>query len=257
MEGAIKSYDPLAYWVDVVSEINPEVVRVHREKDTARQKELLARGKGNYDIFICVNKSSHAFLVCAPHNDPPEGHPLEGSIVNDPFKIPEQLLCWTFELCFQNQELRMYRIRKQFSLFKDISPRIQQSYFMGKYDDVSPNALQFAVLRSAPHHYNAIINDCVEFSKEFCLCLLSYCSNWKRLEEEVNRRITEVSATGLSIERLSRRVQSSALMGNSFLTGIDASSLFGGRNGLVLIVMLFIFLLVYPVVVAVIIVKLL
>ena len=105
------------------------------------------------------------------------------------------------------------------------------AFFMGKYNGVSANAFQFAVLRAAPHRYNAIINDCVEFSKEFCLCLLSYCTNWRTLEEEINRRIKEVSTTGLSVERLSRRVHSSGKVGYSSLTGVDISSLFGSRHG--------------------------
>lgn len=256
MEGVVKSYDPLAYWVDVVSGMDPEIVRAHKEKDSTKQKELLSLNKGDDDIFICVNKASHAFVLCAPHNTI-EGHPLQGSLSEDPFQIPELLFCWTFELCFENESLRLYKIRKTFALFRDIQPRITQSFFMGKYTGVSPNALQFAVLRAAPHRYNAIINDCVEFSKEFCLCLLSYCANWKILEEEVNRRIKEVSATGLSVERLSRRVQSSGLMGYSFLTGIDTSTLFGGKHSVLIIILLFVFLLVYPVIVAVVVLKLL
>ena len=255
MEGAIKSYDPLAYWVDVVSGMDPKIVRAHREKDTATQKELLSLNKGDFDVFICVNKDSHAFVLCAPHNSI-EGHPLQDSLSEDPFKIPEFLLCWTFELCFENQQLRLYKIRKEFGMFKDIQRRIKQSFYMGRYAEVSPNALQFAVLRAAPHHYNAIINDCVEFSKEFCLCLLSYCGNWQVLENEVKKKIKEVSATGLSVERLSRQVQSSGLLGYSLLTGIDTSTLFGGRHGILLITLMCVFFLLYPVVVAIIMFKL-
>ena len=255
MEGVIKSYDPLAYWVDVVSEMNPEIVRAHREKNTAKQKELLSRGKGDFDVFICVSKFSHAFILCAPHSEAPADHPLRGSMSDDPFMIPDLLLCWTYELCFQNEALRMYKIRKKFDQFKTMRSRIGQAFFMGKYNGVSANAFQFAVLRAAPHRYNAIINDCVEFSKEFCLCLLSYCTNWRTLEEEINRRIKEVSATGLSVERLSRRVHSSGKVGYSFLTGVDISSLFGSRHGVMIIMLLVMLLLVYPVVVAVIVVR--
>lgn len=257
MEGVIKSYDPLAYWVDVVSDMDPKIVLAHKKKDKEKQKELLSTGyKGDFDVFICVNKASHAFVLCAPNNTV-EDHPLQGSLSEDPFKIPDLLLCWSFELCFENEKQRLYKIRKEYALFKNVQRRIAQSFYMGKYTEVSPNALQFAVLRAAPHRYNAIINDCVEFSKEFCLCLLSYCGNWDVLEEEVNRRIKEVSATGLSVERLSRRVQSSGLMGYSLFTGIDTSTLFSGRHGVILAIVILAFLLVYPIVAAVVVIKLL
>ena len=257
MESAIKSYDPLAYWVDVVSGMDPKIVRVHREKDTATKKELLSLNKGDFDIFICVNKASHAFVLCSPVNAVPEGHPLKDSFSDDPFKIPGLLLCWTFELCFENQKERWYKIKNEYEMFKDIKRRIKQSFYMGRYTEVSPNALQFAVLSAAPHRYNAIISDCVEFSKEFCLCLVSYCANWRVLEDEVNKKIKKVSATGLSVERLSRQVQSSGLMGYSLFTGIDTSTLFSGRHGVFLMIAIGVFFLVYPIVVAVVIAKLL
>ena len=69
-------------------------------------------------------------------------------------------------------------------------------YYIGSYQGMAVIALQFAALRAAPHRYDAILSDCVEFSKEFCVVLLSYCSNWKQLEKPVSSCIKEASATG-------------------------------------------------------------
>ena len=63
--------------VDVVSEMNPEIVRAHKEKDTVKQKELLSWGKGDFDVFICVSKFSHAFILCAPDSEAPADHSIE------------------------------------------------------------------------------------------------------------------------------------------------------------------------------------
>ena len=44
-EGAIRSYDPLAYHVNNISELDPEVVSAHRNKDKQKESQLLSRGK--------------------------------------------------------------------------------------------------------------------------------------------------------------------------------------------------------------------
>ena len=82
---------------------------------------------------------------------------------------------------------------------------------------------------------------------------LSYCSNWKQLEEQVDSRIKEATATGLSLERLSRKVRLSGWFGNLSLGGTDVTTLLSGRSGIV-IVLIVLFFLVYPVFVAVIVV---
>ena len=142
----------------------------------------------------------------------------------------------------------MYKIRKEYSLFKDIAGKIHKSYHIGTYKDMAAVALQFAALRSAPHHYNAILNDCVEFSKEYCICLLSYCSNHRTLEKQVNSRIKEASATGLSIEKLSRKYRTSGVLGGLSLQGADISSFVTQRRMLVVVVAL---IFLYPILVAI------
>ena len=193
-EGTLQSYNPLAYYVNNVSDLDPEVVKAHRKKDQERQKELLRGGNTPFDVFICVNKHGHAFVLCAAH--------VEDEVFNitskDVFKIPDVLLCWRYELCFEEPALRMYKIRKTFAMFKDIVAKIDKSYYVATFNGISPLAFQFAALRAAPHRYSAILSDCVEFSKEFCISLLSYCSNWRDIEKLVNNRIKEASATGLS-----------------------------------------------------------
>ena len=248
-EGTIKFYDPLAYYVNNVSEIDPEVVSAHRNKDKQKESQLLSRGKNDFDIFICVNKHAHSFVLCVPCG--PVAPIFDDVLSKDPFQILDIQLCWRYELCFEHQDLRMYKIKKEFSLFGDVKGKIDRSYYIGMYKEVSPVALQFAALRSAPHRYNAIIIDCVEFSKEFCKSMLSYCNNWKQLEEQVDSRIKEATATGLSLERLSRKV---CLSGNLSLGGADVTTLLSGRSGIIVIVLFTFFLLGYTVFVVVIVI---
>ena len=247
-EGTLKSYDPLSYYVNNISDLDPEVVKAHTNKDSKKQSELLSRGKNDFDVFICVNKHAHAFVLCAPCG--PVMPVFDDMLSKDPFQIPEIQLCWRYELCFEHQELKTYKIRKDFCLFKDIKGKIDKSYYVGQYKDVCPIALQFAALRSAPHRYNTLLNDCVEFSKEFCLSMLSYCSNWKQLEEQVTSRIKEASATGLSVEKLSRKVRVSGWFGNLSLGGADVTSMISSHKVAVIILTVF-FLLVYPIIIAV------
>ena len=247
----VKSYDPLAYYVNNVEDLDPEIRQAHNEKDVSKIAELTSRKEGNFDVYICVNRHAHAFVLCAPIGD--LDGPFADVLSTDVNLIPGLTLCWKFEVCYENIELKLYKIKKDFELFKEIERQIKYSYHIGRYKNTSPNALQFAALRAAPHRYNVLLNDCVEFAKEFCICLLSYCSNYKTLEPDVTSRIREASATGLSIERLSRNVYSSGLLGNSFLVGMDISALtkrLGPRGmialGLVILLMLF----VYPIFVA-------
>ena len=241
----LRSYDPFAYYVNNVSDLDREVVAAHRNNDVQKKKELLSRAKSDFDVFICINKHNHAFVLCVPCGPVDADHPLGGALSRDPSDIPELQLCWQFELCFENQQLRMYKVRKQAGLFKDIKERIHKSYHVGTFKDMATIALQFAALRSAPHRYGAILNDCVEYSKEFCICLLNYCSNWRELEQQVNQRIKDASATGLSVERLSRNVRMSGLIGNISLQLVDVSSFIAQKGVLVVAICI-----IYPIVVA-------
>lgn len=247
-EGTLQSYNPLAYYVNNISDLDPEVVRAHREKDQQTQKEILSRGKTVFDTFICVNKHGHAFVLCAPHE---ENAIFPDMMSQDVFKVPELLLCWSYELCFEEVSLRTYKIRKVFAMFKDMHKRVERAYFVATFKEMSPMAFQFAALRAAPLRYGAILADCVEFSKEFCLSLLSYCGNWREIEKSVHRRIKEASATGLSLERLSRKYQASGFLGNFSLGGTDVTSLLTQQWGGAMLGLFLCLLFVYPLVVAV------
>ncbi|XP_053396140.1 uncharacterized protein LOC128556154 [Mercenaria mercenaria] len=247
VEGTFKLIDPLAYHVNNVEDLDPEVVKAFKRKDNSTIAELTHNGDTDFDVFICINKAWHAFILCIPNtiNDP---HGLLSDVPQDnPFVVSGDILCWSFELCFENEQLKLYKIRKEFNMLKDIRNRINKAYHIGKFMNVKPKAFQFAVLRAAPHRYNVLLNDCVEFAKEFCLCMLSYCSNYRQLEEPVNENIKKATATGLSVENLSRRVRSSALIGNTFLGGLDVSTFFSARNGSAGLI---VFILVYPIFVA-------
>ena len=156
MEGSLRSYDPLAYYVNNVSDLDHEVVKAHRNSDTQKRKELLSRAKGDFDVFICVNKHHHAFALCVPCGPVDPLDPLSDALSKDPFDIPELQLCWRFELCFENEKLRMYKIRKEYALFKDIKVKIDRSYYIGSYKGMAVIALQFAALRAAPPSLSSV-----------------------------------------------------------------------------------------------------
>ena len=247
MERSLKSYDPFLFYVNKISELDSEIVKAHREDNNTQRRNLLSKGKGDHDIFICVNFHWHAVVLCVPCGC----DQIFGDMISDdPFQIPDLQMCWRFDLCFESMELRTYKLGKKFNLFKEFKNSIKESYYIGRYKEISVNAFQFAALRAAPHRYNHIINDCVEFAKEFCIALLSYCSNGLQLQEEVYSNIKKASATGFSIERLSRRSFMSGLVGNLSLGGVDASSILAatGSAKVVWIAAGVVFLLVYPVV---------
>lgn len=251
-ESLLKAYDPLAYYVNSLEELDRDVCNAYLKKDNLEIKRLISTGNTTLDVYICVTKHHHAFILCAPSAINPED-PFSDMLTDDVNQIPHLLLCWTFELRFENPSLKTYKISKEFKLFKDIEQSIKYSYYIGKYKDVAPKALQFAAIRAAPHRYKALLDDCVEFAKEFCICLLSYCNNGKAIEKDVEKSIREASATGLSIERLSRNIRSSGIFGNSFLVGLDFSSYAGqlGARGLTFAILFFVvFIVIYPVVAA-------
>ena len=99
----LRSYDPFAYYVNNISDFDREVVTAHKSKDIEKTNELLSRAKSDFDVFICVNKHSHAFVLCVPCGPVDSDHPLSDAISKDPSDIPEFQLCWRFELCFENE----------------------------------------------------------------------------------------------------------------------------------------------------------
>ncbi|XP_072043406.1 uncharacterized protein [Amphiura filiformis] len=262
VEGTIRSFDPLAYYVNNVADLDKELVTAYKQNDQDRLKRLLSQSKYDYDVFICVNKHCHAFLLCVPIGGTGPKDPWLDEIMpdadNKPFDVPDFNFCYKLELAFEEVALKMYKIKKAFSIFKDVKDSIHKSYYIGRYKGTSPYGLELATLRAAPHRYRVLLDDCVEFAKEFCIQLLAYAENWREIEEEVNNRIKKAAATGLSIETLSRRVQSSALLGNTFLGGLDISSFMATspRTAVVLLVA-GVFLILYPIIVTLVLIKLL
>ncbi|XP_022097097.1 uncharacterized protein LOC110982764 isoform X2 [Acanthaster planci] len=256
VEGSIRSYDPLAYHVNNVKDIRPDIVRAHRENDTEEIKRLLAEGEpSDYDVFICVNEGWHAFVLCAPANEvTPENDPLnvfQDMPIHDPFAIPNQLLVWAAELRFESAQQRMYKIRFKLSMYGEMKSKIKRCFYIGKYKRVPVSGLQLAILRASPRRYKVLLDDCVEFAKTFCYELLSFSDNGREIEKLVEEQLNKASGSGFSVEVLSRRVRSSGLVGNTFFGGLDASAFLGDvqcPRGVVCVTLVM-FLTVYPIVV--------
>jgi len=66
MERSLRSVEPLVYYVNTLSDFDVEVVKAYKTKDNARIKQLVFTGKMDMDLFICVNKSWHGFILCVP-----------------------------------------------------------------------------------------------------------------------------------------------------------------------------------------------
>eukprot|EP00112_Aurelia_sp_Birch-Aquarium-sp1_P002530 Seg128.4 transcript_id=Seg128.4/GoldUCD/mRNA.D3Y31 product="hypothetical protein" protein_id=Seg128.4/GoldUCD/D3Y31 len=249
-EGALRSFDPLAYWVNDVGNLDREIVEAHKNNDTAKINKIFSEGNPwSFDVFICSD-GFHAFLFIVPVaiEQPAYGPDL---MSDDPFKVPDLLLCWRIELQYEQVTLQTYQISKKGVLFKNAKKDIKKSYYIGRYENVkNVKCFDLACLQAAPHHYNAILKDCVEFAKEFCMCLLSYCENARKLEKDVLERIKKVSATGLSIERLSRNSFLSGIFGNISLGGLNMSSFIAGPRVTIAIIFGFIFFLIYPIFIA-------
>lgn len=249
VEGTFKSVDPLAYYVNNVGDFDRDIVGACKRKDTAEIRRLASRGKADkvFDIFICISKNWHGYVLCVPAKVDPTFEDMITDVIKTPFDVPDLMLCFTFELCYEDERLQTYKIRKTFSLFKDIKGRIERSFFIGHYEEISPSGLQICAIHAAPHRYAVLLKDCVEFSKEFCIQALRFCSNGRAIENEVNKNIKAATASGFSFEHLSRNIKSSAWIGNVLLNGTDLSSIFSRRHSTIIACLVFVFILVYPV----------
>lgn len=245
-EGTLRSYNPLMYHVNSVSDFDPELVNAYKTKNEEALKKLLDVEKYDYDVFICVNKSYHAFVMLVGVSMEEDKMGLYPKFSENPFDIPEFSFVFQFELRFEMEEQRTYKLAKKMDTFKNMKEKIHRSYYIGRYKHVAVYAFQLAALAAAPTRYSVLLDDCVEFAKEFCIRLLAYCDNWRELEKSVEDNIKQATASGLSVEQLSRRVKSSAYVGNSFLAGFDATSYLGERTG-----PLIVFILVYTIFVAI------
>ena len=201
-KGILKSYDPLAYKVNHTAALNKDLVRAFKTDDREKIREIINnRVPNTVDVFITTNKYFHACILIVPANNNSIFEHIE-PVRDDPFTVPHNLLCWRIDLRYEEIQLEIQNIHK-FDLFEVFKESITKSYFIGRHENVRNNlCFQLAILRAAPHHYNAVLADCVEFAKEFCLCLLSYCSNSSSLEAIVTANIKKATATGLSVEYL-------------------------------------------------------
>ena len=248
-EGIFKSYDPLAYKVNDTSALNKGLVKAFKTNNRKKIQEIVNYGLPNtVDVFITINKHFHACILIVPANNNSIFEHMQ-LLSDDPFKVPHNLLCWRIDLRYEEIQLRTYKISIKFDLFQVFKKCIAKSFFIGRYENVRNNlCFQLAILQAAPHHYNAVLADCVEFAKEFCLCLLSYCSNSSSLETIVKANIKKATATGLSVEYLSRNFGLSGFLGNFLLGGTDVSSLLSGNP--LFVAASVIFLLIYPAVIS-------
>ncbi|XP_046846979.1 uncharacterized protein LOC124440619 [Xenia sp. Carnegie-2017] len=249
VEGSLKSVDPLAYYVNNVADFDKEIVRACKQDDAAAIKRLASRGNSEFDIFICISQNWHGFVLCVPAGLDSSFKDMITDVIKTPFDVPELVLCHTFELCYDDERLRTYKIRKRFSLFRDIQEKIKRTFFIGHYKEISPSGFQICAIRAAPHRYALLLEDCVEFSKEFCIQALRFCSNGREIEDEVKRNMKDATATGFSFEHLSRNIKSSAWFGNLLINGTDISTMISSRNPTVLNSIFLFFLIIYPIIV--------
>ena len=247
-EATVSSYDPLSYHVNKIVDLTPALVIAYKNKDSATIDKYLAEGKANFDVFICVNKHNHAFVLICDSKELTERP--ENVSLNDPsqYPIPLNAMCWTVELEFENVDLRLYRISKGFKRYREVHSKIKRMFPISQYKNTSSFAFELAALSVAPTRYGILLSDCIEFAKAFCEELQTYCDNYREIKASVQHNIQQATATGLSIERLSRQNRSSALTGNSILGGIDASS-FLSHNKNVLLFLLIVFVFFWPIIV--------
>jgi hypothetical protein len=136
-------------------------------------------------------------------------------------------------------------------MFKDIEKSTKKFYYIGRYADVPIKGLQFAALRAAPHRYETLLDDCVGFAKEYCVALLSYCSNGLEIEKDVHSNVKKATASGFSVEKLSRQSYLSGWMGNFSFGGADVTSFLGGRHTGLALCLVVLLVIAWPVVVVV------
>ena len=228
-EGIFEFYDSFAYKVNNVSALDKGLVEAFKAKDAEKIKQIINDGSPlTVDVFITINHYQHACILIVPTS------------------VPVNSTCWLIDLRFEEINLRTYKISMKKEVLEVLKESIKKSFFIGRYENVGSNlCFQLAILRASPNRYNAILADCVEFAKEFCICLLSYCSNFSDLEAVVKENIKSATATGLSVEHLSRNSGLCAYLGNLILGGTDISSILSGNSLFVVAAVIFFF--VYPV----------
>ena len=210
-EGIFESYDPFAYRVNNVSALDKCLC----DKDKEKIEEIINDVSPlTADVFITINHRQYACILIVPASDDLAFEHIQ-FVSENPFSIPVNLMCWLIDLHFKEIYLRTYRISMKMELLEVLKKSIKNAFFIGRYENVGSNlCFQLAILQATPNSYNAVLVDCVEFAKELCICLLSYCSNLKDLDAVVKENIKHATVTGLSIEYLSRSYGLSGYLGN-------------------------------------------
>ena len=82
---------------------------------------------------------------------------------------------------------------------------IETSSLMARYENIRSYLwFYLSILQASSYHGSAILANCDEFAKKFCICLVAYCSNSKEMETIVKESIKKVAATRLNVEHLSK-----------------------------------------------------
>ena len=235
-EGRVESCDPLEYNANDVCTLNKDLAEAFKANNREQIQNIINVGFPiTADVFIAISKHSHPCILIVPAGN----HSLlkyVQPVSENPFSVPDNLLCWQFDLCLEEMELKKYTLSMKINLFKILKESIEKAFFMGRYENVrSYLYFQLAILQVALYHCNAILADCDEFAKKFCICLVAYCSNSKEMETIVKESIKKVSA---------RNFKTSRFVGNFIAEGTNVSSfLYENR----LVASTVIFLMIYPV----------
>jgi hypothetical protein len=174
---------------------------------------------------------------------------------NNPLEIPATLMVQRFELRYLSESERMYKIGTKMKFYRDVAADLKRSYFIGTYEGLTYKGLDIAAIKAAPKRYSVLLSDCLEFAKVFCVELLGYCQNALELERNVDRILSGITITESKLEGVSRQTRSLGLFGNSFLGGLDGSTFMSAGQSPKIILMLVLFLLIYPILICVVVVK--
>lgn len=215
MEGIFHYEHPLVYYVNSLSDFDSRVVMAFKSKDSQKIKRLASTGTMSLDLFICVNKMGHGFVLCVPVSGYETGLVnVISNVVKSPFDIPARTSCWQYELRegFGGQS---YKISRECSIFRDVKGRIRRRFYIGRYEGTSLNALQFVAMQAAPHQHGVLQGDCYKFARKFCKRALEYSSNRCDIEERVLRNIKKASADGFGVKKLTQTISSPDVVGNA------------------------------------------
>ncbi len=143
----------------------------------------------------------------------------------------------------------MYKIRKEYALFKDIKVKIDKSYYRGSYKGMAVIALQFAALRAAPPSLSSVtVWSSPRRSVWLCSATAAIGSSWRgRCPVASKRPLLLASVLGHFRGSFVHQVG----LGTSPFIGADVSSLASEKRGFVIIIVMALLLLVYPIIVAI------